>query len=351
MPGLLRYRTGRRIARFRGRFWDKETVSRIGHFCGFSRGFPPPRRSSSAPGPALDAGARQTSNVACISACRASPTPTTREMDGLDVNRWHARAGRCDQGEVHPDLRAGSAVLQSGQVDVLSRNTTITFCATPPWASISRASISTKDRPSWCAPRPRWSRTWPTRRSASPPGRPRRRPPPTGSRARPQGHHHQLPEERRRHLGLRPGPLRRLYRGHRRAGRPRIVEEHAEHILTEIIFNDPQGPVTRWGNERWQLIVRWVLNAQIAAEALGITSKNVDEMKAKSTVRRCAAAGRGERRRDDGPVQRLGLQHRQAGREYGESYERTVGMASPLQAARAPTTSSGPRAGYTPPFQ
>ncbi len=41
--------------------------------------------------------------------------------------------------------------------------------------------------------------------------------------------------------------------------------------------------MTRWGDERWQLIVRWVLNAQIAAEAFGVTSKNVDEMKAKST--------------------------------------------------------------------
>ena len=39
-------------------------------------------------------------------------------------------------------------------------------------------------------------------------------------RAQPQGLDHQLPEERRRDLGLRPGPLRRLYRGHWRARRP-----------------------------------------------------------------------------------------------------------------------------------
>ena len=68
------------------------------------------------------------------------------------------------------------------------------------------------------------------------------------------------------------------------AGQRIKFKDPAEHqILTEIISNDPQGPVTRWGDERWQLIVRWVLNAQIAAEAFGITSKNVDEMKAKST--------------------------------------------------------------------
>ena len=60
----------------------------------------------------------------------------------------------------------------------------------------------------------------------------------------------------------------------------KVPDDHV--ILTEPISNDPQGPVTRWGDERWQLIVRWVLNGTIAAEALGVTSKNVDEMKAKS---------------------------------------------------------------------
>ena len=102
------------------------------------------------------------------------------------------------------------------------------------------------------------------------------------------------------------------------AGQRIKFKDPAEHqILTEIISNDPQGPVTRWGDERWQLIVRWVLNAQIAAEALGVTSKNVDEMKAKSHKRRGAppAGRRGQVRRDDGPLQRLGLQPRQAGRE------------------------------------
>ncbi len=44
-------------------------------------------------------------------------------------------------------------------------------------------------------------------------------------------------------------------------------DEHA--ILTKPISNDPQGPVTRWGDERRRLIVRWVLNGTIAAEALG----------------------------------------------------------------------------------
>jgi hypothetical protein len=94
--------------------------------------------------------------------------------------------------------------------------------------------------------------------------------------------------------------------------------------------------VTRWGDERWQLIVRWVLNAQIAAEALGVTSKNVDEMKAKSTsseVRRLLGV---EGKFGD----MMGISNdwaynivKQVG-NYGESYERTVGMGSALKLKR-----------------
>ena len=119
-------------------------------------------------------------------------------------------------------------------------------------------------------------------------------------------------------------------------------------------LRNPQGPVTRWGDERWQLIVRWVLNAQIAAEAFGITSKNVDEMKAKSTsaeVRRILGA---EGKFGD----MMGLSNdwaynivKQVG-NYGESYERTVGMGSPLKLKRGANelwTKGGLL--YTPPFQ
>jgi general L-amino acid transport system substrate-binding protein len=107
-------------------------------------------------------------------------------------------------------------------------------------------------------------------------------------------------------------------------------------ILTDLISNDPQGPVTRWGDERWQLVVRWVLNGMIAAEALGVTSKNVDEMKAKSAsaeVRRLLGT-------EGGFGAMMGLSNdwmynviKQVG-NYGESYERTVGMGSPLKLAR-----------------
>ena len=125
-------------------------------------------------------------------------------------------------------------------------------------------------------------------------------------------------------------------------------------VMTETISNDPQGPTTRWGDERFQLVVRWVLNGMIAAEALGVTSKNVDEMKAKSTsaeVRRLLG-----QEGDFGKL--LGLSNdwmynaiKQVG-NYGESFERTVGMGSPLKLARG-KNELGLKGGalFTPPFQ
>jgi general L-amino acid transport system substrate-binding protein len=136
--------------------------------------------------------------------------------------------------------------------------------------------------------------------------------------------------------------------------RIKLKQPDQNEIMTEIISNDPQGPVTRWGDERFQLVVRWVLNGMIAAEALGVTSKNVDEMKAKSQsseVRRLLGA-------EGGLGAMLGLSDdwmanaiKQVG-NYGESYERTVGMQSALKLPRGKNelwTKGGLL--FTPPFQ
>ncbi len=125
-------------------------------------------------------------------------------------------------------------------------------------------------------------------------------------------------------------------------------------ILTELISNDPQGPTTRYGDERFQAVVRWVLNGLIAAENLGVTSKNVDQMKASSAnpeVRRLLGA-------EGNFGAMLGLSNdwmyqaiKQVG-NYAESYERTVGMGSPLKLPRGPNqlwTKGGLL--FTPPFQ
>lgn len=49
-------------------------------------------------------------------------------------------------------------------------------------------------------------------------------------------------------------------------------------ILPEIISKEPLGPLVREGDDDWADIVRWTLNALIAAEELGVTSANIEEM-------------------------------------------------------------------------
>jgi len=54
----------------------------------------------------------------------------------------------------------------------------------------------------------------------------------------------------------------------------------ADHIiLPEIISKEPLGPVVRQGDDKWLTIVKWTHYAMLNAEELGVTSKNVDEMK------------------------------------------------------------------------
>ena len=52
----------------------------------------------------------------------------------------------------------------------------------------------------------------------------------------------------------------------------------ADHvILPEVISKEPLGPVVRHGDDRWFDIVKWALNAMIEAEEMGLTQKNIDQ--------------------------------------------------------------------------
>jgi general L-amino acid transport system substrate-binding protein len=57
----------------------------------------------------------------------------------------------------------------------------------------------------------------------------------------------------------------------------RAANSGAHIILPEVISKEPFGPVVRHGDDHWFDIVRWTLFAMIEAEELGITSKNIDQ--------------------------------------------------------------------------
>lgn len=106
-------------------------------------------------------------------------------------------------------------------------------------------------------------------------------------------------------------------------------------VLPEVISKEPLGPVVRQGDDKWFNIVRWSLFAMINAEEMGVTSKNVDKMKTSNnpaTKRLVGTSG------DAG--KKLGLDAAWAYRiikqvgNYSEIFERNVGANTPLKISR-----------------
>jgi general L-amino acid transport system substrate-binding protein len=62
------------------------------------------------------------------------------------------------------------------------------------------------------------------------------------------------------------------------ATRATFEDPSAHVVLPEIISKEPLGPLVRHGDHEWGDIVRWSLNAMIAAEELGVSSENVAEL-------------------------------------------------------------------------
>jgi general L-amino acid transport system substrate-binding protein len=103
-----------------------------------------------------------------------------------------------------------------------------------------------------------------------------------------------------------------------------------------VISKEPLGPVVRQGDDEWFNIVKWMLFAMVNAEELGITSVNVDEMKAKSTdpnVRRLLGL-EGVKGEWMGLPDNWGYNVIKHVGNYGEVFERNVGMGSALKISR-----------------
>ena len=110
----------------------------------------------------------------------------------------------------------------------------------------------------------------------------------------------------------------------------------ADHaVLPEVISKEPLGPMVRHGDDQWFDIVKWTLFAMVGAEELGITQKNADEMAKSDKPELKRAFG------TDGNLgEQLGLTKDWLSRivkavgNYGESFDRNVGAGSKLGIAR-----------------
>ncbi|MFW2589127.1 amino acid ABC transporter substrate-binding protein [Sagittula sp. SSi028] len=112
----------------------------------------------------------------------------------------------------------------------------------------------------------------------------------------------------------------------------------SDHVLLEdIISKEPLGPAVRHGDDDWADVVRWTLNALIAAEELGVTSANIDELRLQGTdtpeINRLIGV--------DGVLgDMLGLDADwalraiKAGGNYGELFARNIGANTPIGLSR-----------------
>jgi general L-amino acid transport system substrate-binding protein len=111
-----------------------------------------------------------------------------------------------------------------------------------------------------------------------------------------------------------------------------ILKNPEEHlVLPEVISKEPLGPAVRQGDAQWEDIVRWTLFALINAEDLGVTQGNVDQMKASASpeIKRLLGS-------EGAYGEALGLQSDWAASiikavgNYGEVFDRNVGPKTEL---------------------
>ncbi len=139
------------------------------------------------------------------------------------------------------------------------------------------------------------------------------------------------------------------------ATRSSFEDPSAHILLPEIISKEPLGPLVRHGDNEWGDIVRWTLNALIAAEELGVNSANIGDLSA-------APGDNPEINRLLGTEGNLGEMLKlsadwaknaiMAGGNYGELFEKNIGENTPVGLARglnAQWTEGGLL--YSPPFR
>ena len=122
------------------------------------------------------------------------------------------------------------------------------------------------------------------------------------------------------------------------AQRVKLKDPSAHVVLPETISKEPLGPVVRHGDNQWGDVVRWSLITMIEAEEMGLNSGNVDDMRKTATnpaVKRVLGT-----EGDMGKVLGLGNDWsyniiKQVG-NYGEVYAKHVGPNTPIGLARGP---------------
>ncbi len=114
------------------------------------------------------------------------------------------------------------------------------------------------------------------------------------------------------------------------------MQKPDEHVvLPDIISKEPLGPSVRQGDSQWFTIVKWVHYALLNAEEAGVTQKNVDEMLNSKNPDIMRLLGKeGEFGKGIGLDNDWGYKAIKAVGNYGEIYDRNVGAGSRIKIDR-----------------
>lgn len=133
-----------------------------------------------------------------------------------------------------------------------------------------------------------------------------------------------------------------------------LAEPEAHTILEETMSKEPLGPLVRHGDDQWFDIVKWVTFGTFQAEELGITSANVEDVAATSedpVVRNLLGTEGDLWLALDMPADTMVRVIKHVG-NYGEIYDRNLGPDTPFNVPRgqnAQWTDGGLL--YSPPFR
>ncbi|MCW5876687.1 MAG: amino acid ABC transporter substrate-binding protein [Anaerolineales bacterium] len=116
-----------------------------------------------------------------------------------------------------------------------------------------------------------------------------------------------------------------------------VLADPSAHVILDVTLSkEPLGPMVRHGDDQWYDIAQWVVFALIAAEEYGITSANVDQVRATNTdpqINRLLG--------NEGELgAKLGLDNDWAynvialAGNYGEIYDRNLGPDTPTHIPR-----------------
>ncbi|OSJ34996.1 amino acid ABC transporter substrate-binding protein [Bradyrhizobium japonicum] len=119
------------------------------------------------------------------------------------------------------------------------------------------------------------------------------------------------------------------------AERLKLSAPDSHIILPEVISKEPLGPAVRQGDDQWFNLVKWTLYAVINAEELGVKSATVDDAaKSQNPDIRRLLGGEGEFGEQLGLTKDWAARAVRAVGNYGEIYERNVGTQSNLSIPR-----------------